>query len=85
MRANSVRFWVTVLLSDRCSVSLPVCLSCLSLTLVYCGQMVGRIKMKLGTQVDLGPGHTVLDGDPAPNFGRYLLWGNRSIDQDDTW
>jgi len=22
--------------------------------------------MKLGTQVGLGPGHTVLDGDPAP-------------------
>ena len=27
--------------------------------------MVGWIKMKLGTQVSLGPGHTVLDGDPA--------------------
>ena len=24
------------------------------------------IKMKLGMQVGLGPGHTVLDGDPAP-------------------
>jgi len=43
-----------------------VCLSDLSVTLVYCGQTVGRIKMKLGTQVGLGPGHTVLDGDPAP-------------------
>jgi len=31
--------------------------------LVYCGQTVGRIKMKLGTQ--LGLGHIVLDGDPA--------------------
>ena len=28
--------------------------------------MVGRIKMKLGKQVDLVPGHIVLDGDPAP-------------------
>jgi len=24
------------------------------------------IKMKLGMQVGFGPGHTVLDGDPAP-------------------
>jgi len=40
-----------------------VCLSCLSVTLVYCGQTVGRIKMKLGMQ--LGPGDFVLDGDPA--------------------
>jgi len=33
---------------------------------MYCGQRVGRIKMKLGMQVGLGPGHIVLDGDPAP-------------------
>jgi len=38
---------------------------CLSVTLVYCGQTVWRIKMKLGMQVGLGPGHIVLDGDPA--------------------
>jgi len=38
----------------------------LSVTLVYCGQTVRRIKMKLGTQVGLGPGHIVLGGDPAP-------------------
>jgi len=38
----------------------------LSVTLVYCGQTVEWIKMKLGTQVGLGPGHIVLDGDPAP-------------------
>ena len=25
--------------------------------------------MKLGMQVGLGPGHIVLDGDPAPLFG----------------
>jgi len=43
------------------------CLSdCLSVTLVYCGQMVGWIKMKLGMDVGLGPGHIVLDGDPTP-------------------
>jgi len=47
---------------DRCM----SCLSVLSVTLVYCGQTVGWIKIKLGTQVGLGPGHIVLDGDPAP-------------------
>jgi len=30
------------------------------------GQTAGWIKMLLGTEVDLGPGHIVLDGDPAP-------------------
>jgi len=55
-------------LRDRC----PVCLSCpsslsdLSVTLMYCGQTGGLIKMKLGTVVGLVPGHIVLDGDPAP-------------------
>jgi len=39
---------------------------CLSVTLVYCGQTVGRIKTKLGMQAGLDPGHIVLDGDPAP-------------------
>jgi len=34
--------------------------------LVYCGQTVGWIKMKLGMQVGLGPGDFVLDRDPAP-------------------
>jgi len=75
------------MLPDRCPV-----LSCLSATLVYCGQTVGRIKMKLGVQVDLGPGHTVLGGDPAPFpqrvtppiFGPYLLWPNGCMDQDAT-
>ena len=48
------------------------CPSCLSATLVYslyCGQTDGWIKMKLGTDVGLGPGHIVLDEDragPAP-------------------
>jgi len=41
-------------------------LSVLSVTLVYCGQTVGRIKMPLGTSVGLGPDNIVLDGDPAP-------------------
>jgi len=53
------------MLFNRCS----VCLSCLSVTLLYAmygGQTVGCINMKLGMEVGLGPGHTVLDGDPAP-------------------
>ena len=48
-----------------CPVCLSVCLSVLSVTLVYCGQTVGWIKMKLGMQVGLGTGHIVSDGDPA--------------------
>ena len=49
---------------------LSVCLSCLSVCAVGVlwpsGQTVRQIKMKLGVQVGLGPGHIVLDGDPAP-------------------
>ena len=33
---------------------------------VHCGQTAGKIKMALGMEVGLGPGHIVLDGDPAP-------------------
>jgi len=60
--------WATVcktvrpMLSDRC-------LSCLSVTLVYCGQTLGRLKMKLGTQVGLGPCHIVLNGTYLPQKG----------------
>ena len=50
------------MLSDSCLYVLSV----LSVTFVHCGQTVGRIKKKLGMQVGLGPGHIVLDGDPAP-------------------
>ena len=32
---------------------------------VYRGQTVGWMKTPLGTAVDLGPGHIVLDGVPA--------------------
>jgi len=60
-----------------------VYLSVLSVTLVYCGQTVGWINMKLGTEVGLGPGHILLDGDQfplpqrdtAPIFGP-CLWPN---------
>jgi len=63
--------------------ALSVCLSVLSVTFVHCGQMAGRIKMKLGVQVGLGPGHIVLGWDPAilpqtgtaPNFRPiYVAW-----------
>ena len=53
------------MLADRCSVlslRLPVC----NLGVPYRGQTVGWLNMKLGKQVGLGPGHVVLDGDPAP-------------------
>jgi len=54
---------------------------------VYCGQTAAWIKMPLGMEVGLGPGHIVLDGDPAspprkggtvpsPIFGPRLLWPN---------
>jgi len=75
------------MLSDRCPVRRSV-------TFLLCGQTVGRIKTKLGMQVGLGPGHNVLDGDPAPSppnghspqiFGPYLLQPNGCVDQDVTW
>ena len=47
------------MLSDRC-------LSCPSVTLVYCGKTVGWIKIKLVTEVGLGPGDIVLDGTQFP-------------------
>jgi len=55
------------MLSDHCLSCISV-LSVLSvyMTLVYCGQTAGRIKLKLGMQVGLGPGHIVLDQDPTP-------------------
>jgi len=49
---------------------------------VYCGQTVGRIKMKLGVQVGLSPGHIVLDGSELlpkggqpPQFSAYICCG----------
>jgi len=75
-------------------VCVSICLSVLSVTFVHCGQTVGRIKMKLGVQVGLGPGHIVLDENPAPPspkghsppiFGPYQLRPNGCMDQDVTW
>ena len=36
---------------------------------VYCGQTAGWMKTRLSTEVDLGPGHTVLDGTLLPAKG----------------
>ena len=71
---NRNSFWATIAKTVRPCYQ-TVVLSCLSVTLVHCGQTVGWIKMKIGMQVSLGPG-TVLDGDPpslpqrdtTPNF-----------------
>jgi len=64
------------MLSDRC----PICLSVL---LIYCGQAVRWIKMKLGTEVGLGAEHIVFDGNPAspkngaqqPQFAAHVCCG----------
>jgi len=34
---------------------------------VYCGKTAAWIRIPLGTEVRLGPGDIVLDGDPAPS------------------
>jgi len=66
----------------------------LSVTFVYCGQTVGWIRMPLGMEVGFDAGHTVLDGDlapqekghsPLPISGKCLLWPNGCMDQDAIW
>jgi len=37
---------------------------------VYCDQTAGWMKMSLGTEIDLSPGHIVLNGDSAPSCER---------------
>jgi len=56
---------------------------------------LNRSIWQIGMEVGLGPGHIVLDGDPAPCpqkrghslpiFGPCLLWQNGWMDQDATW
>jgi len=92
--ASSYHYWATVCktvrhkLSDRCLSICPVC-SVLSVTLVYCGQTVGQVKMKLGTPwphcVTWGPSSAFAKGaqpqffgpirsqNPPPIFGPCLL------------
>ena len=62
---------------------------------VCCGHVAKWIKMPLGREVGLGPGHIVLHGYPAAPqkkghsrhliFGPCLLWPNDWMDQDATW
>jgi len=62
---------------------------------VYSGQTAAWIRIALGMEVDLGPGHIVLDGDPVPSpqngvkpppiFSPFLLWPNGWMHQDATW
>ena len=54
-----------------CYTGMLSCLSRMSVTLVYCGQTVGWIKIPLATEVDPGPSDCVLDGDPAPHENRH--------------
>jgi len=62
-----LHFWASVCKNSSSYAIRPMSvLSVLSVTLVYCGQTVGWIKMKLDVQISLGPGHIVLDADPAP-------------------
>jgi len=61
-----VNFWATIKDFALCYRTVVCRHSVLSVTLVYCGQRVGWIKMPLGTEVGLGPGHIVLDWDQAP-------------------
>jgi len=68
MKYTNISFLVTVYKTVRPMLS---CLSCLSVTLVYCGQMVRCIKMKLGTGVGLSPSHIVLDGDQPPPLQKW--------------
>jgi len=57
---------------------------------VCCGQTARSIKMPLGTEEGLGPGHIVLaiypqKGGSSPHFSAHVLWPNGWIDQDATW
>jgi len=65
MHRGEMSFGATVCKTLRRMLS-DHCLSCLSVMFVYFGQTATWIKIKLGTQLGLGPSHIVLDGDPAP-------------------
>jgi len=69
-------------------------LSVLFVTLVHCGQTVGWIKMLLGMEVGLGPGHIVLDRDPAPpprkghsspHFSAHVYYGQMIAQLSNCW
>ena len=71
-----------------------VCVSC-NVGVLW-PNVAGWIKMPLGTEVGLIPGHIVLDGTQLPPpkgaqqptpplFGPCLLWPNGWMDEDVTW
>jgi len=60
------------MLSDSCLSCLSCLCVCPSVTLVYCGQAVTWIKVKLGAEVGLGPGHTVFIGTQLPQKGHSI-------------
>jgi len=70
-------------------------LSVLSVTLMYCGQTVGCMKLPLGMEVGLSPGDICVRWGPSPPlrkrtqqpqlFGPCPLWPNGCMDQDATW
>ena len=81
---------------NRTGVCLSVCLSvCVSSNVgIMAKRLDGSICLLVRTtEVGLGPGHIVLDGDPAPQkgaqqpplLGPCLLWPNDWMDQDVTW
>jgi len=58
-----VIFWATVYKTVRPTLSE----GCLQFSAhVYCGKTAGWIKMALGMEAGLGPGHIVLNGDLVP-------------------
>ena len=73
---QSTLYWATVCKTVRPMLCdhFPVCLSVLSVTMVYCGQTARWIKMPLGTEIDLGPGDIALDEnlDPPHRKGHNL-------------
>ena len=74
---------------------LTILLSVLSVTLVYCGQTVGWIRMPLSTEIGLGPGDIVLDGDPtqlphrkgrsSPHFSGHVYCGQTVAHISNCW
>jgi len=92
--------WATVYKTVRPIGTLSVCVSVsvsdslCPVTLVYCGQTVGWIKMPLGMEVGLFPCDIVLDGAQLPprkgaqqssHFSAHVYCGQTAGYQDATW
>ena len=60
---------------------------------VYCGHTAGWIRIPLGSEVGLSPGHFVLDGDPAPlgkghsspHISAHIYWGEMVAHLSNCW